>query len=256
MLSTSKAALSAHLDALGVKPGMHLAVHSRLLSFGRIEGGAATVFEALIEAVGDGGTLVFPTYTLNLDATTPYTPATTPSHGMGALPEFARQQPGVSRTASPLHSHAVYGELSGRILQADASTSFGPRSCFDVMEKAGFHLLLLGCSLHEGGTFVHHVEAMTNIPYRQWIDIERQVVTGNSARPEKITVRYYARTPSADLANDLTRAQEAALSMPDTRRVRIGKRYSLLVPLASLHQTTQELLRDDPFALVTRRSAD
>ena len=52
MLPTSTAAdLKVHLEALGVTPGDHLAVHSRLLSFGLIDGGAETVFAALTAAV-------------------------------------------------------------------------------------------------------------------------------------------------------------------------------------------------------------
>jgi hypothetical protein len=38
--------LSAHLRSLGVRTGDHLTVHSRILSFGRIQGGVATVSEA------------------------------------------------------------------------------------------------------------------------------------------------------------------------------------------------------------------
>ena len=50
--------LRAHLEVLGVRTGDHLTIHSRLLSFGVIEGGIATVFEALEEAVGPGGTII------------------------------------------------------------------------------------------------------------------------------------------------------------------------------------------------------
>ena len=38
--------LSADLRSLGVRTGDHLTVHSRILSFGRIQGGVATVSEA------------------------------------------------------------------------------------------------------------------------------------------------------------------------------------------------------------------
>ena len=63
--TTSADDLRAHLHALGVRTGDHLTVHSRLLSFGYIDGGVATVFETLREVVGPRGTIVVPTYTLS-----------------------------------------------------------------------------------------------------------------------------------------------------------------------------------------------
>ena len=56
--------LLTQLRSLGVVAGDRLVVHARLISFGQIEGGAATVFAALMEAIGPQGTLVVPTYTL------------------------------------------------------------------------------------------------------------------------------------------------------------------------------------------------
>ena len=40
---------------------MDVAIHSRLISFGRIEGGVSTVYEAIVDVIGPKGTIVFPT---------------------------------------------------------------------------------------------------------------------------------------------------------------------------------------------------
>jgi aminoglycoside N3'-acetyltransferase len=157
---------------------------------------------------------------------------------------------------SPLHSHAVMGTRAAAVLAADWRTSFGPGSSFAAMEAAGFHLLLLGCTLHEGGTFVHHVEATEGVPYRDWIDLSRQVVLEKSGPADTVSVRYYARKPELNFANDLHGAEMAALNAYGTRRVAIGNRHSLLVPLTSLHRSIAGLLNDDPYALVRPAMAD
>ena len=47
---------------LGLEPGMGLMVHSSLRSFGYVEGGAATVVDALMEVLTPSGTLLMPSF--------------------------------------------------------------------------------------------------------------------------------------------------------------------------------------------------
>ncbi len=243
--------IAAHLKALGVAIGDHLAVHSRLLSFGRIEEGAASVYKALLEAIGPEGTLAFPTYTLKLDASTPFDPDKTPSERMGVLPEFARQVPGVRRTLCPLHSHAVVGHFADAVLAADPTRSLGPKSSFETMLQCGFKLLLLGCTFQEGATFIHHVEAMVGVPYRKWIDLDRRVrePDGNI---RQVKCPYYARRRELSFANDLRACEAAAQSEPEAISIPIGsgKRQSHLLPLESLDRCVRGLLSLDPYVLV------
>ena len=53
------------LHDLGVKAGMAIEVHCSLSSFGHVEGGAITIIEALMSAVGSEGAIVMPSFRLS-----------------------------------------------------------------------------------------------------------------------------------------------------------------------------------------------
>jgi aminoglycoside 3-N-acetyltransferase len=61
-LSLSKMEIVAGLHRLGIAPGSVLEVHASLRSLGQVDGGADTVIEALMEAVGEQGAIVMPSY--------------------------------------------------------------------------------------------------------------------------------------------------------------------------------------------------
>lgn len=61
----TKFELVKELKSIGIKEGMELEVHSSLSSFGYVEGGAETVINALIECVGEKGSLFMPALRLS-----------------------------------------------------------------------------------------------------------------------------------------------------------------------------------------------
>jgi aminoglycoside N3'-acetyltransferase len=183
--TTSADDLRAHLDALGVQTGDHLTVHSRLLSFGYIDGGVATVFEALREVVGPQATIVVPTYTLSRGTT--YDIRMSPSQGVGILPEYIRQLPGVIRSACPMHNHVGLGAKAHVLKEPDGGVSIGSGSDFEALLTANFRLLLLGAGLTEGATFIHSC---------------RDARTGSLSPLARLATRIYRtrwRNPSDDL---------------------------------------------------------
>src|SRR6185369_3090847 len=99
---TTSKDLQIHLQHLGLRHGQNIVVHSRLISFGQIEGGVEAVYVALRNAVGPQGTIAVPTYTLTLGEQTPYDSSSTPSIRMGAFSEFVRRLPATVRSGSPL----------------------------------------------------------------------------------------------------------------------------------------------------------
>jgi aminoglycoside N3'-acetyltransferase len=248
---TTAADLDRHLAALGLSQQHNVVVHSRLISFGRVEGGTATVYESLRRAVGAEGTIAVPTYTLDLAADQPYDPLTSSSMKAGVLGEYVRRLPGAARSRCPLHNHSAIGPAASLIARGAGDQSVGQGSDFDVFRRAGFSLLLLGCGFDEGATFIHHVEALVGVPYREWVHLPRTIVVEGASR--SMSVRYYSRASNIWIEDfDKVRAAMEASGVLRVVDCPFGRSY--LVPLAVLEAFVSSMLHVDPYAVV--RAAD
>jgi aminoglycoside N3'-acetyltransferase len=240
--------LDNHFAALGLQPGDRVVVHSRLIAFGRIEGGAATVMQALQASVGARGTIAVPTYTLEPSA--PYDPRTTPSQGMGPLSEYVRLLPNAVRSACPLHNHAAVGPDAGVLKTASDHVSLGTGSDFDVLHREGFKLLLLGAAFSDGATFLHHLEAVAGVPYRTWVTLPRAVVGEDGAVGTR-DVQYYGRD-DARWREDFDRVLAPLQSAQIVTSAPCPFGHSHFGALAAISAYVLGLLRADPYALVRR----
>ncbi|MFF2655113.1 aminoglycoside N(3)-acetyltransferase [Streptomyces sp. NPDC058045] len=161
----TRATLAAELRALGVRPGETLLVHSSLSALGWVAGGAVDVVHALLDVLGEDGTLVVPTHSGDnsdpahwsspavpeewwpeLRASMPgYDPHTTRSFGVGTVPEVVRTWPGALRSGHPQTSFAALGPLAGRITSGHRpECRLGEHSPLARLEEAGARILLLG----------------------------------------------------------------------------------------------------------------
>ena len=127
----------------------------------------------------------------------------------------------------------------------------GPGSDFDVLERAGFTAIYLGCKFSDAATFTFHVEACcNNIPYRQWLDLKRTVVDRNG-RPEPRTCRYYGRTSKDNVENlEIAYAHLAADGLVRSAKCAYG--VSSLVRLTDFKTSLGALLWQNPTALIKR----
>jgi aminoglycoside 3-N-acetyltransferase len=161
----TRASLAAGLRELGVLPGETLLVHASLSSLGWVCGGAEAVVQALLDVLGDDGTLVVPTFSGdNSDPTKwrhppvpetwwdairasmpPYDPRTTPTRGVGVVPDTVRTWPGAVRSAHPQTSFAALGARAAAIVDGHAlDCQLGERSPLARLEAAGARIVLLG----------------------------------------------------------------------------------------------------------------
>jgi aminoglycoside 3-N-acetyltransferase len=170
---------------LGLHQGMTLIVHSSLSSLGWVCGGAVAVVTALMEAVGEEGTLIMPAQ--SADNSDPaewkmppvpeewwpvirsempaYDPDTTPVRGMGAIVEAFRTFPGVKRSSHPVYSFAAWGKHADYIIsEQPLEEGFGLHSPLAKIYELAGSILLLGVT-HDSNTSLHFAEH--SIPNRE-----------------------------------------------------------------------------------------
>lgn len=155
----NKNELIGEFKRIGITEGMKLEVHSSLSSFGYIEGGAETVIEALIECVGECGSIFMPALRLS-----PPMELTEDDRNMGitvkikVLPEEAqRTDMGIIADTFRQKPDVITGEgiirTSGWGVHAHEAAKGG----LDHVIHNGGKALLLGVDIYKL-TAMHYVE--------------------------------------------------------------------------------------------------
>lgn len=154
------------LRELGVREGDVLMVHSALSSFGRVDGGADTVIDALMEAVGPSGTVAMPTlYIPSISSGEIFDVDMSPSQ-MGEITETFRRRPGTVRSVHPTHSIAASGARADELIadHAKAPTACGEGTPFSKLCDWGGKVVLLGVD-QDRNTLLHTAEDYADCPY-------------------------------------------------------------------------------------------
>jgi aminoglycoside N3'-acetyltransferase len=243
----SREVLAGELRALGLRPGDTVLVHSSLRAVGPVVGGAETVVDALRDVLGPSGTLVVPAQTPdNSDPSRwhltrgyavpeerwaelrasqpPFDPRTTPSHGVGVLPEAVRARPGARRSAHPQSSFTALGARAAEVTEGHApDCHLGERSPLARLEQLGARVLLLGVG-YEVCTAFHLAEY--RVPGRPWRTYDCVVGDGRGGRE---WYHYRDVTLDASPFGELGREYE---TMTEVARGRVGAADGRLLDLA------------------------
>ena len=173
-----KGAILAALKDVGVAAGDTLLVHSSLSACGHIVGGARTIIEALIEAVGPGGNFFVPTfqrsecYLNGINKRWDHRPsdwrdrASEAVRWVGTLSlEFMRLYPDAPRGVHISHSWAGWGRRAEEVLsrQAEDEPPFSDNSCPMCVKDMGGKILHFGSPIGHT-SFVHCFETHFNLP--------------------------------------------------------------------------------------------
>lgn len=180
--------ISRDLINLGVNQGDILIVHSSLSNIGWVCGGAQSVILALMDVLGDEGTLVMPAQSgdwsdpaewgnppvpkewipIIYENMPAFDPDITPSRGMGKIAELFRTFPGTKRSNHPQVSFCANGKYAKEILEKhDLTPQFGTNSPLGKLYEKGAKVLLLGVG-YDNCTSFHLAETMVdNMPKKR-----------------------------------------------------------------------------------------
>lgn len=180
-------------EKLGIENGDTVIVHSSFKSMGEIENGAETVIKGIQQAIGDEGTLVFPTLcgedwehvyeNWHMDA----------KSDVGYLTNYFRKLPGALRSNQATHSVAAIGKHAeyitcthgetGKRYGIFGDTPFSADSPWEKMYELNTKIVFLGVSTMKC-TFRHYVEYVYMDKYLKSVEntpdyerLKRQVFT-------------------------------------------------------------------------------
>ncbi|MCL7417754.1 MAG: AAC(3) family N-acetyltransferase [Halalkalicoccus sp.] len=236
-MAFSRDELRAGFRGLGLEPESRVVVHSSLSSLGQVEGGAETVVDALLDAVGPDGTVAVPTFTRYDE---PYDPAESPST-TGAVTDALWQRDDAVRSPHPTKSIAAIGpDADALVADHEPSNSLGPESPLHRLLERDGRILLLGVD-HTANSALHVAERLANVPYRDQVAMAETRIDG---AVESVEVNRVHCSRGFDVVRPL--ADHAGI----VARGRIGKADARLLNGDALLSLVVELLAADPGALL------
>jgi len=194
------------LHQAGLKAGDVVLVHSAMRTMGRVHGGADTVVDALLEVIGDRGTLVLPTFTFIHEVEDdPIIDPQNDRSEMGIITETARERPEALRSTAFRHSFAAIGRRAEVITQVDPLLPvYDFRSCFGVMLALDTQILMLGMT-YSSCTSHHFGEWVCQVPYRHTIDLNVKVRRKDGSVVPQAMTDYQPHTYTGTRHTDFNR---------------------------------------------------
>lgn len=174
---TARLDLAEQLRALGVGANDVVMIHASMRRVGPVEGGAASVIDALRDAVGPGGTLLM---VLSADEDEPFDALRSPVdiEDMGILAEVFRTYPGVSVNDHPADRFAAFGPLASFLLEPTPLHDYhGPGSVLERFTERRGKVLRLGAN-PDTVTLTHYAEYLADVPNK--VRVNRRYVRADT----------------------------------------------------------------------------
>jgi len=234
--------LTAQLRGLGVAPGDLVMVHASLRRLGPVIGGAASVVRALLDAVGEQGTIAayvdFEPFFEEDERDTPVFDPRTARAALdhGVLHEVIRTWPGAIRSAHPDAGVAAIGPRAAWLTTPHPfQYGYGEGTPFARVAEAGGRVLVLGAPL-DTITLLHHAEHLARIPDKRIRRYERLMpAPGGGAAWTAFEEFETAEPVHAGLRDEyFQELAEAYLSGERGRRGPVGLTTAVLLDAADL----------------------
>lgn len=236
-------AIVQSLRSLNLK-GASFVLHCAAGAIEQVEGGAEVFCSALLEVVGNAGTIVVPTFTARdtlIDGnqiSIPYQVHLPVSRGVDAIAETFRKLPGAQRTNHPTHSFAAWGANAARVLSTQRDNNpLGPIKKLNVIQGS---VVLIGAPL-SAVTAIHLAEETARYPYLGRGIASRINVAGFQ---ERVVIE---NLPGCGRAFDRL---ETRLDPAEVRSAAAGDAACRAIPIRYLVRLASNALREDPAFLI------
>ncbi len=234
----TRAEIAAGLRELGLDKGDRVLVHSSLVALGDVEGGADAVIDALLDAVGEDGLVVVPTF-----ACAPPFDRRKSATPLGAVADTLWRRPNAVRSLHPTHSVAAIGRGADELIRdhEKAPTAYGEGTPYHSLAVNGGKILLLGVD-QDRNTTLHTAEALSGAVYLT--GIQGTYVADNG---RKITIPIAAMAgPHRDFIGLDRLFRERGIM----RIGRIGGAVCRLIDSGAMLEAALEALNRDPAAVL------
>jgi len=254
-MALTKQDIVRDLRRCGLRPGDKVLVHSSLSSPGRVEGGADTVIDAMLEAVGPAGTVLFPALTGTVEDSADKPPGmdvrSTPTW-CGVIPDTAWRREEAVRSLNATHSVAAIGADAEALTAGHeaAETPCGKGSPYVKLAEAGGFILLIGVD-HNRNTTFHSAEEIARMPYLFQPSPAMATLTDGEGR--QVTVQ--TRVHRWDVPRDFERMHAPLLEAGIARLGTVGCAQARLIKSNELIRFLVDVLSRDPHALLAPPSA-
>jgi aminoglycoside 3-N-acetyltransferase len=229
------------LELMGIAKGDVVIVHSSLSSMGYVTGGADAVIDALLETVGDEGTIVMSTLTgwfkhFDVDSS--------PS-AVGKISEVFRKRKNAYRSLHPVHSVAAIGKRAQYITEDhnNCETGCGPGTPYYKIKELNGKIMLLGVDL-DRNTIMHCLEEEINALYLKTLDILAPTYIDNY-KQKKFTLKKF---PPGH--RDFIRMTPELRKKDALIEGKIGNAIVKVIEMEKLFSVGLELLNNNPLFFI------
>ena len=244
------------LREVGLSEGDVVLVHSSLSAFGHVEGGADTVIDALLETVGESGTVVVPTFDWGhahkAERVTFDVRNTSCKKEMGIIPETFRLREEAKRSTHVCHSVAAIGPHTDAVID-EGKSSFGEGSTFHRLYDHDAWCLLLGVEF-TSCTELHAVEEFMRVPYRYHRDYVGSTVILEDGTEVPSEALEFLRLEG--YRNDFGKMREVLELHGVLRTTHIGDALVTNVRIRDIFDITREYMEEDIGFLLDEESRE
>ena len=242
------------LEAIGIRSGDSIFVHSNLAFFGLPDptgNFVDKVLNSLQSSIGKIGTLILPAFTYSLSQNLVFNPkSNTGLNLMGALSQRAFEL-SFPRTIDPMFSVFVTGKASETILGSKVNSSNGPGSIFHELLQS--NVKVVSMNMGAGSTLIHEMEYQLGVQYRFMKDFKGCLY--NPASSQKEIVNWSAFVRKLEIENSTASFRQLTkdfIKTPNWKTSRVGRGYVGTYEAIHMKLFLQNKLNQSPYYLTEK----